>query len=458
MSTLLVRHADLLLTMDSDRRRVTDGGLFVRNNVIEAVGPTADLPTSADSVIDARGKIILPGLINTHHHLYQTLTRAVPAAQNANLFGWLKTLYPIWAGLTAEAVYVSALVGMAELILSGCTTASDHLYIFPNDARIDDEIRAAREIGLRFHASRGSMSLGESQGGLPPDRVVEDEDAILHDTRRAIEEYHEYDRYGMVRIVVAPCSPFSVTPDLMREAVDLARSYQVHLHTHLAETLDEEEFCLDQFGQRPVAYAEELGWVGDDVWYAHGVHVNAPEITLMARTGTGVCHCPSSNMRLASGIAPIRAYRDSGVKVGLGVDGSASNDSSHLLAETRQALLLGRLSPNRPHASGDPAGLTADDVLEMATLGGAQVLGRDDVGALEPGKAADFIAFDLNQLDFAGALHDPVAALVFCTPARVDLSVINGQVVVEAGQLTTLEIDPVIERHNQISRALVNAK
>jgi 8-oxoguanine deaminase len=458
MSTLLVRHADLLLTMDSDRRRVTDGGLFVRNNVIEAVGPTADLPTSADSVIDARGKIILPGLINTHHHLYQTLTRAVPAAQNANLFGWLKTLYPIWAGLTAEAVYVSALVGMAELILSGCTTASDHLYIFPNDARIDDEIRAARDIGLRFHASRGSMSLGESQGGLPPDRVVEDEDAILHDTRRAIEEYHEYDRYGMVRIVVAPCSPFSVTPDLMREAVDLARSYQVHLHTHLAETLDEEEFCLDQFGQRPVAYAEELGWVGDDVWYAHGVHVNAPEITLMARTGTGVCHCPSSNMRLASGIAPIRAYRDSGVKVGLGVDGSASNDSSHLLAETRQALLLGRLSPNRPHASGDPAGLTADDVLEMATLGGAQVLGRDDVGALEPGKAADFIAFDLNQLDFAGALHDPVAALVFCTPARVDLSVINGQVVVEAGQLTTLEIDPVIERHNQISRALVNAK
>jgi 8-oxoguanine deaminase len=458
MSTLLVRHADLLLTMDSDRRRVTDGGLFVRNNVIEAVGPTADLPTSADSVIDARGKIILPGLINTHHHLYQTLTRAVPAAQNANLFGWLKTLYPIWAGLTAEAVYVSALVGMAELILSGCTTASDHLYIFPNDARIDDEIRAARDIGLRFHASRGSMSLGESQGGLPPDRVVEDEDAILHDTRRAIEEYHEYDRYGMVRIVVAPCSPFSVTPDLMREAVDLARSYQVHLHTHLAETLDEEEFCLNQFGQRPVAYAEELGWVGDDVWYAHGVHVNAPEITLMARTGTGVCHCPSSNMRLASGIAPIRAYRDSGVKVGLGVDGSASNDSSHLLAETRQALLLGRLSPNRPHASGDPAGLTADDVLEMATLGGAQVLGRDDVGALEPGKAADFIAFDLNQLDFAGALHDPVAALVFCTPARVDLSVINGQVVVEAGQLTTLEIDPVVERHNQISRALVNAK
>jgi 8-oxoguanine deaminase len=457
MSTLLLRHADLLLTLDDDGRRIPDGALFVRDNVIEAVGLTEDLPTSADTVIKARGKIVLPGLINTHHHLYQTLTRAVPAAQNANLFHWLKTLYPIWAGLTGEAVYVSALVGMAELILSGCTTASDHLYIYPNDARIDDEIRAAQEIGLRFHASRGSMSLGESRGGLPPDRVVEDEDAILRDTQRAIEEYHEAARYGMIRIVVAPCSPFSVTPDLMRAAADLARSYDVRLHTHLAETLDEEEFCLDQFGHRPVSFAEELGWVGDDVWYAHGVHVNGSEIELMARTGTGVCHCPSSNMRLASGIAPVRAYRDHSVKVGLGVDGSASNDSSHLLAEARQALLLGRLAPGRPHAAGDPAGLTADDVLEMATLGGAQVLGRDDVGSLAPGMAADFIAFDLNRLDFAGALHDPVAALVFCTPPQVDLSVINGRVVVQDGQLTTVEIRPTIERHNRIARALVNA-
>lgn len=458
MGTLLVRHADLLLTLDNSRRRIRDGALFIRDNVIESVGPTTALPASADTVIEARGKIVLPGLINTHHHLYQTLTRAVPATQNANLFGWLKILYPIWAGLTGEAVYVSALVGMAELILSGCTTASDHLYIYPNDARIDDEIRAAQEIGLRFHASRGSMSLGESRGGLPPDRVVEDEGAILRDTRRAIEEFHEAHRFGMTRIVVAPCSPFSVTPDLMREAVSLARSYDVHLHTHLAETLDEEEFCLTQFGQRPIGYAEELGWVGDDVWYAHGVHVNMTEIKLMARTGTGVCHCPSSNMRLASGIAPVRAYRDRGVKVGLGVDGSASNDSSHLLAEARQALLLGRLSPGQPHAAGDPAGLTADDVLEMATLGGAQVLGRDDVGSLEPGKAADFIAFDLNRLDFAGALHDPVAALVFCTPPRVDLSVINGRTVVENGRLTTVEMGPVIERHNQIAQALVNAE
>jgi cytosine/adenosine deaminase-related metal-dependent hydrolase len=442
--------------MDDARRRIPDGALFIRDNVIQAVGPTADLPADADTVINAQGKIVLPGLINTHHHLYQTLTRAVPGTQDAVLFDWLKTLYPIWAGLTSEAVYVSALVGMAELILSGCTTASDHLYIYPNDARIDDEIRAAREIGLRFHASRGSMSLGQSQGGLPPDRVVEDEDFILRDTRRIIETYHEAEPLGMVRIVVAPCSPFSVTPDLMREAASLARSYGVHLHTHLAETLDEEEFCLARFGCRPVAYAEKLDWVGDDVWYAHGVFINPAEVTLLARTGTGVCHCPSSNMRLASGIAPIRAYLDHGVRVGIGVDGSASNDGSHMLAEVRQAMLLGRLSPGRPHAAGDPAGLTADDVLEMATLGGARVLGRDDVGSLEPGKAADFVAFDLNQLGFAGALHDPLAALVFCAPSRVDLSVINGQVVVQEGQLTTVEMELVIERHNHIARELVN--
>jgi 8-oxoguanine deaminase len=442
--------------MDAGRRRISDGAILVRDNAIEAVGPTVDLPATADTVVDASGRIVLPGLVNTHHHLYQTLTRVVPAAQNADLFNWLKSLYPVWAGLTAEAVYISALVGMAELILSGCTTASDHLYIYPNDARIDDEIQAAQQIGLRFHASRGSMSLGESQGGLPPDRVVETEEEILKDTRRAIESFHDADRFGMIRIVVAPCSPFSVTPDLMRESADLARSYGVHLHTHLAETLEEESFCLREFRHRPVGYAEVLDWIGEDVWYAHGVHVNQAEIKLMAQSGTGVCHCPSSNMRLASGIAPIRAYRDAGVKVGLGVDGSASNDSSHLLAEARQALLLGRLAPDRPHAAGDPASLTAQDVLEIATLGGAQLLGRDDIGRLEPGMAADFIAYDLNRLDFAGALHDPAAALVFCTPSQVDFSVINGRIVVQDGQLTTVEMGPVIERHNQIAWDLVD--
>jgi cytosine/adenosine deaminase-related metal-dependent hydrolase len=449
MPTLLVKDAELVVTMDAKERSIRDGGLFARGHVIEQVGPMTGLPASADRVIDARGMIILPGLVNTHHHLCQTLTRAVPAAQDATLFQWLKTLYPIWAGLTPEAIHTSALVGLAELILSGCTTASDHLYIYPNGCRVDDEIHAAQAIGIRFHASRGAMSLGESKGGLPPDRVVEDEKFILKDTARAIETYHDPNPCSMLRIVVAPCSPFSVTPDLMREAAALARSYGVHMHTHLAETLDEERFCLQEFGRRPVSYAERLGWVGEDVWYAHGVHINPEEIALLARTGTGVCHCPSSNMRLASGIAPVRAYLDAGVRVGLGADGSASNDSSHLLAEARMALLLQRVS-------GDPAGLSAREALWLATKGGARVLGRDDIGELAPGKAADLIGFRLERLDFAGALHDPMAALVFCTPQRVDLSIINGAVIVQDGDLLTLDLGPVVERHNRIARRLVS--
>ena len=450
MGTLLVKNAELLVTMDDERHRIPEGGVFVRDNAIEQVGPTDGLPVEADRVIDARGMIVLPGLVNCHHHLYQTLTRAVPGAQDAGLFRWLKTLYPIWAGLTPEAVYTSALVGLAELVLSGCTTASDHLYIYPNGCRIDDEIRAAREIGVRFQPCRGSMSLGESEGGLPPDRVVEDEAFILHDTRRAIEAYHDPSPGAMTRIVVAPCSPFSVTPDLMREAAALGRSYGVPLHTHLAETLDEEKFCLREFGHRPVAYAQELGWVGEDVWHAHCVHLNDDEVRLFAETGTGVCHCPSSNMRLASGIAPVRAYLDQGVRVGLGVDGSASNDSSHMLAEARMALLLQRVS-------GNPAGLSAEEALWMATAGGARVLGRDDVGCLAPGKAADLIGLRLDRLDYAGALHDPLAATVFCAPQRVNWSVINGRVVVEEGQLLTVDLGPVIERHNKIAKELVEA-
>lgn len=457
MSTLLLRHADLLVTADSNSepashgfrvQRLSDAGLFVRDNVIEQVGNTSELPTKADITIDAQGMIILPGLVNCHHHLYQTLTRAVPAAQDATLFEWLKTLYPIWAGMTAEAIYTSALVGLSELVLSGCTTASDHLYIYPNDCRIDDELRAAQELGVRFQPCRGSMSLGESKGGLPPDRVVEDEEFILKETQRAIETYHDPEPYAMQRIVVAPCSPFSVTADLMRESAALARAYGVQLHTHLAETLDEEAFCLQEFGRRPAGYAEDLGWVGEDVWHVHCVHLNEAEVRLFAETGTGVCHCPSSNMRLASGIAPIRAYLDEGVRTGLGVDGSASNDSSHLLAEARMALLLQRVS-------GNPAGLSADEVLWMATAGGARVLGRDDIGCLAPGKAADFVGFRLDAVDFAGALHDPLAALFFCHPQQVDLSVINGRAVVDNGQLLTIDLQPVIERQNQIARDLV---
>ncbi|NLF00094.1 MAG: 8-oxoguanine deaminase [Anaerolineales bacterium] len=448
MASLLLKHADLLVTMDDARRRITDSGLFVRDNVIEQVGETADLPDSADRVIDATGMIVLPGLVNTHHHLFQTLTRAVPAAQDAVLFRWLRTLYPIWARLTPEAIRTSALVGLAELVLSGCTTAADHLYAYPNGCRIDDEIAAAQEIGVRFHASRGSMSLGESDGGLPPDVMVEHEDAILADTRRVIEDFHDPERYAMLRIVVAPCSPFSVTPELMTASAELARAYRVCLHTHLAETLDEERFCLRQFGRRPVAYAADLGWLGPDVWHVHCVHLNDDEVRLFGQTSTGVCHCPSSNMRLASGIAPVRAYLDSGCRIGLGVDGSASNDSSHLLAEARLALLLQRVG-------GNPAALSAEEALWMATRGGAAVLGRDDVGQLAPGQAADFIGIGLNRLAYAGALHDPLAALVFCAPQSVDLSVIDGRVIVSEGQLLTLDLPPVIERHNRISRALV---
>lgn len=448
MSTLLVKDAELLITMDGQRRKIAGGGLFVRGRVIEQVGPTAELPAEADRVIDARGQVVLPGLVNTHHHLFQTLTRAVPAAQNADLFRWLKALYPLWAEMTPEAVYVSALVGLSELLLSGCTTASDHLYLFPNGSRLDDEVHAAQEVGIRFHASRGSMSLGESRGGLPPDRVVEDEEAILADTRRVIEAFHDPSRYSMCRVVVAPCSPFSVTPDLMRESLALARAYGVHGHTHLAETLDEECFCLERFGRRPVEYVQDLGWAGDDVWFAHCVHLNQGEIGFLARTGTGVAHCPTSNMRLASGIAPVKAMRRAGVKVGLGVDGSASNDASHMLAEARQAMLLQRVT-------GDPAALTAEDALELATVGGARVLGRDDIGSLAPGMAADFVAFDLDVLDYAGARHDPLAALVFCTPQKVRWAVVNGEVRVWDGEIVGVDLPRVIRRHNALSREML---
>ena len=447
MSTLLVKNARLVTTMDDERWRIPGGGLFVRDNAIEQIGPTEGLPATADRVIDAGDWIVLPGLVNTHHHLYQTLTRALPGAQNAELFEWLRTLYPIWAGLTDEAVYVSAQVGLAELILSGCTTTSDHLYIFPNDARLDAEIEAARELGVRFHPCRGSMSLGASKGGLPPDSVVEDEDAILRDCERVVDAYHEADRYGMCRIVIAPCSPFSVTERLMRESAAWARARGLMLHTHVAETLDEERFCLEKFGCRPLAYMEKLGWMGPDVWFAHAVYLNEDEIGRMAETGTGVAHCPSSNMRLGSGIAPVREMLDAGVKVSLAVDGSASNDSSHMLAEARQALLLQRV------LKGADA-LTAEEALWMATRGGAAVLGRDDIGTLAPGMAADFVAFDLAQLGYAGAQYDPLAALVFTAPSQVALSVSNGRVMVENGELLGVDLPMLIARHNALSREM----
>ncbi len=450
MATLLVKNIHTLVTMDAARRELRDAALFVRDGVIEAVGTLAEMPAqTADTVLDAAHHVVLPGLVNTHHHMYQSLTRAL--AQDAELFGWLKTLYPIWSRLTGEMVYVSAKLAMAELMLSGCTTSSDHLYIYPNDVRLDDEIRAAQEIGIRFHAARGSMSLGESAGGLPPDRVVEREDAILRDTRRLIEQYHDANRHAMLRVVVAPCSPFSVTRDLMREAASLARGYGVSLHTHLAENDNDIAYSVQQFGYRPGDYAEDVGWVGADVWHAHCVKLDSAEIDLFSHTGTGVCHCPSSNMRLASGIAPVRQMLDSRVKVGLGVDGSASNDAAHLLNEARQAMLLQRVG-------GNPAALSAREALEIATRGGAAVLNRDDIGALAPGMSADFVAFRLDTHAFAGATHDPVAALVFCASPQVDFSVINGRLVVQDGQLLTLDLPVLVEDHNRLSRHLINGE
>lgn len=452
MSTLLVKNARLLATMDDADTRLEGGGLYCEDQVITQVGPTDQLPQQADTVIDAHDMIILPGMVNTHHHYFQTLTRNVPQAQNANLFNWLRTLYPIWAGLTPEAIYVSSKTAIAELMLSGCTTSSDHTYIWPNGARLDDQIQAAQELGIRFHAARGSMSVGESQGGLPPDRVVEDEEAILLDSRRVIEQYHDAGRYAMLRIVLAPCSPFSVSPDLMRQSVELARSYGVHSHTHLAETRDEAEYCAATFGRTPVELAEDLGWVGQDVWHAHMVHPAADEVIRLGHSHTGAAHCPSSNMRLASGIAPLRAMQQAGMRLGLGVDGSASNDGSHMLAEARQALLLHRVL-------GDPGAITALEALRLATRGGAAVLGRDDIGYLAPGMAADCIGYRLDTLGFAGgAIHDPLAALVFCQPPTVDLCVINGQIRVQNGQLLTIELPPLIARHNAIAMALVRGE
>ena len=458
MATLLVKNASLLAAMDGTRREIENGGLYVENGFIKQVGKTGELPEIADEVLDLKDHLVLPGLVNTHHHFYQTLTRAVPAAQNANLFNWLKTLYPNCSRLTPEDISTTTKTALVDQALSGCTTASDHLYLFPNGSRLDDEILAAREMGVRLHASRGSMSLGETKGGLPPDSVVDSEEAILKDSQRLIEQYHDPNPGAMTRVVLAPCSPFSVTGELMKQSAELARHYGVHLHTHLAETQDEEAFCQQQFGHRPVAYMQSLNWVGEDVWFAHSVWVNQEEINLYARTGCGVAHCPSSNMRLASGIAPVWEFLAAGVKLGLGVDGSASNDSSHMLAEARQAMLLARLRAGVEGASltgSKKPILTARQTLEIATLGGARVLGRDDIGSLEPGKCADFIAINLNRLEYTGALHDPLAAVLFCAPVKVDYNIVGGSYVVKNGELVTLDLPAHIRKHNEAARRLM---
>jgi 8-oxoguanine deaminase len=468
MGTLLAKNAAVMVTMDEARRELRDAGLFARDGKIEMVGPSDQLPATADQVLDLSGQILLPGFVNTHHHLDQTLTRNLPAAQNNNLFPWLRVHYRLWARRTPEATRSSTLVGLAELAASGCTTVFDHSYVFPNGCRVDDQIAAAQEIGVRFHACRGSMSLGESRGGLPPDDCVEDEEAILKDCRRVIEGYHDESHGAMTRIVLGPCSPFSVSTDLLKESARLARAYKVSLHTHLCETWDEERFTLTRYQLRPVAWMETLGWLGDDVWFAHAVHVDDDEIRQFARTGVGAAHCPCSNMRLASGIAPIKKYLAAGVKVGLGVDGSASNDASNILLEARQALLLARLRlgllpPEGPRqfffvSQSDPIRahewMTAREVLEIATRGGAAVLGRDDIGSLEPGKCADFFSINLHTVDYAGALSDPVAATLFCAPQKARFTVINGRVIVENGAVVTVDMGPVIESHNRFSLSI----
>jgi 8-oxoguanine deaminase len=457
MSTLLIKNAHIV-TMDDHQREIPEGGLFIRDGLIQQVGEMRDLPTTADEVLDFKGHVVLPGLVNTHHHFYQTLTRAVPAAQDANLFNWLKTLYPIWARIRPEDIFTSTQTALAELALSGCTTASDHLYLYPNGSKLDDEIAAASEIGVRLQASRGSMSLGESQGGLPPDSVVDTEENILKDSQRLIEKYHDAKPGAMTQIVLAPCSPFSVTTELMKQSAKLAREYGVHLHTHLAETEDEEQFCLQKFGHRPVGYMQEVGWVGDDVWFAHAVYVNPDEIKVFAKHQCGVAHCPTSNMRLASGIAPIKEYLAAGVNVGLGVDGSASNDGAHLLSEVRNAMLVSRLKEGITgySLSDDPNRklMTARQALYLGTRGGAAVLGRNDIGSLEAGKCADFFAVNLNQLGFAG-MHDPVSAIVFGQPVNVDYTVVNGKFVVKEGQLVTVDRGQLIERHNKAAKRLL---
>lgn len=453
MRTLLIRNARNIVTMDGERRQYPGGSLYASGQEIVAIG--CDIPyETADTVIDARHKIVYPGLINTHHHLYQNLTRNIPFAQKTGLFDWLVTLYEIWRQLRPEDIYVSAMVGLGELLKTGCTTAADHFYCFPNGVSgelIDEEIRAAAELGIRFFPTRGSMSLGRSRGGLPPDEVCQDEETILRDSRRLIETYHDPKRFSMLRVGVAPCSPFSITADLLRESADLARSYGVRMHTHLAETKDEDAFCLEKLGMRPLEFMENAGWVGDDVWYAHGIHFDDGEIKHLHAHGCGIAHCPTSNMKLGSGAMPLVKMLEAGVKVGLGVDGSASNDGSNMLMEVRVAHLLHNLM----HGT---TAIGAADCLNIATRGSARVLGwEDDIGSLEVGKAADLFMIDTRQLGFAGALHDDAALPVLTGLTQtVDMTIVGGKVVVKDGRLVNADEEKLAIAGQLASNRLVN--
>ena len=442
---IVIKNAQSVLTMDDERRELRAVDIHVKDGQIAAIGQGLRITNTTD-VIDGSSCIVTPGLVNTHHHLYQTLTRAVPGGQDALLFGWLQTLYPIWAKFSPEHMRISALVGLAELALSGCTMSSDHLYLFPNGSRLDDTISAAQEIGLRFFPTRGAMSIGQSLGGLPPDSLVEREEDILNDCIRVVDQFHDPNPSAMVRVGIAPCSPFSVSRELMRDAALLARDKGVYLHTHLAENDEDVAYSLEKFGCRPGQYAEDLGWTGPDVWHAHCVKLDAEEQTLFAQTKTGVAHCPCSNCRLGSGIAPIRQMRDRGVPVGLGVDGSASNDAGNLILEARQAMLLQRVSKGAD-------AMSAREALEIATRGGADILGRPECGRIAIGKRADIAIWDANCLENAGS-WDP-AALLLAGPTKVKHLIVDGRMIVEDGQLLSVDLPRLIDHQRKLAEGLV---
>ncbi|MCL5039396.1 MAG: 8-oxoguanine deaminase [Firmicutes bacterium] len=449
MSTLLIKDASYIVTMDESQPLLRDASIFIRDGQIEAIGE--GLWTQADEVVAAKGRIVYPGLVNTHHHLYQVLTRNLPRVQRMELFDWLKILYRLWRGIDGEMVYTAAQVGLGELVRYGCTTSADHHYVFPpgQGDLIDRQIEAAQTLGIRFHATRGGMSLGESAGGLPPDDLVQSSAVILKDSQRLIETYHDPAPLAMTRVALAPCSPFSVTADLLRESAALARAYGVRLHTHLAETKDEERFCLATTGRRPLDYMEEVGWLGEDVWYAHGIYLNDDELQRMAFTGTGVAHCPVSNMKLSSGVVRLPKMLKQGVPVGLAVDGSASNDGSDLLAEIRTAYLLHRLQ----YGGEAP---TAEEILALATRGSARLLGRDDIGVLAIGKAGDLFIVSTDRLEMAGTLEDPVTIPAVVGINRpVDMTVVNGRVIYRDGVFAAMDEQGVARRAEKMAHRLL---
>ena len=449
MKTLLIKNASHIVTMNDEEVELKDTSILCENGVIKWIGNYNDLKEKIDFTLDAQDLVVIPGLVNTHHHLFQNLTRVYPKAQNKPLFGWLTSLYPVWQNIIPSDIYISTLIGISEMVLTGCTTTSDHLYLFPNGSKLEDQIEASKLIGCRFHAARGFMSVGESKGGLPPDSLVEDEKAIIKDCQRVIENFNDEKQFSMLRVVLAPCSPFSVSQNLMKLTAEMARSYSVSLHTHLAENDEDIEYSKNHFEMRPGEYAESLNWLGDDVWHAHCVKLNDTEADLFAKSRTGIAHCPTSNMRLASGIAPVRNWIDKDVKVGLGVDGSSSNDSGHLLNEARQTLLLQRLKFGADKFSGREA-------LKLATKGGAKVLNRNDIGEISVGKAADFAIYDLKQIDFSGTYSDPVAALVFCGPVKTKYTICNGKIISENGHMKNFDINMSLEKHALASMRLTN--